>query len=191
MQGQLLHCDFFLQSSEQESFHRCCFQHSRWNQKHLQKENWCLHHQYHISVTWIKFWFNEKYSTLKNTYKCKASWPIRNNAILRYQIQQYRYFIKTSVSKWYRKRRKENSTEKFLYSKCSGYCVSDWPSSFGQRHRMWVTPRYCNVWRDLAAKAPPTNKLFVTQEGRSVSAAWEIKSILSRRCSSLPCNSQN
>jgi len=43
----------------------------------------------------------------------------------------------------------------------------------------------CSVKTDLAAKAPPINKLLVIEDGLSVFAASEINAILSRMCSSL------
>lgn len=41
---------------------------------------------------------------------------------------------------------------------------------------------------DLAARAPPMNKLVVIVDGLSVFAASDINVILSRMCSSLTCN---
>jgi hypothetical protein len=43
------------------------------------------------------------------------------------------------------------------------------------------------VCTDLAARAPPINRLFVIDDGFSVFAASEINDILSRMCSNLTC----
>jgi hypothetical protein len=46
-------------------------------------------------------------------------------------------------------------TEKFLYSKRSGFCDSDCPISFAHKHNIWVMPRCLSVCVDRAARAPP------------------------------------
>ena len=75
-----------------------------------------------------------------------------------------------------------------MYSKRSGYWESDCPISLEHKHSMWVIPKCCNVNIDLAARAPPMNKLLVIDDGLSVFAASDISVILSRMCSSLTCN---
>lgn len=83
--------------------------------------------------------------------------------------------------------RSTNLTEKLLYSKSSWNWVSACPTSFEHKHSTCVMPKYWRVCTDLAASAPPINKLPVIDEGLSVFAASVIKAVLSRMCSSLTC----
>lgn len=48
-------------------------------------------------------------------------------------------------------------------------------------------PKCWRVYLDLAARAPPINKLLTTREGRSVFAASDTNDVLSMMCSRRTC----
>lgn len=95
--------------------------------------------------------------------------------------------MKRKKANQYRKEENKALTEKFLYSNSSGYCESDCPISLEHKHKMCVIPICCRVYTDLAARAPPMNRVPDIDDGFSVLAASDINEILSRMCSSLTC----